>query len=102
MSSPLEKWVAETENKTRPKRVVWCDGSDAQQQEFFDTMVREDHTFALNPKTFPGSYLHRSNPNDVARTEHLTFICTRKKEAAGPTNHLDGARRSKRKNRHAF
>ncbi len=87
MSSPLEKWVAETESKTRPKRVVWCDGSDAQQQEFFNTMVSEGHTVALNSNTFPGSYLHRSNPNDVARTEHLTFICSRTKEAAGPTNH---------------
>lgn len=86
MSSPLEQWVADAERKTRPKKVVWCDGSDAQQQQFFETLVAEGHTVALNPQTYPGSYLHRSNPNDVARTEQVTFICTREKHQAGPTN----------------
>ncbi len=86
MSSPIEKWVSEVEGKTRPTRVVWCDGSDAQQQTFFDEMVREGHTLALNPATYPNCYLHRSNPNDVARTEKVTFISTRRKEDAGPTN----------------
>ena len=66
--------------------MVWCDGSDAQQSNFLAEMVREGHTIQLNPKTFPNCYLHRSNPNDVARTESVTFICTRRKEDAGPTN----------------
>src|SRR5579863_7378952 len=71
---------------TRPQQVVWCDGSEAQQQEFFQVMLREGHTVALNPKTHPNCYLHRSSPNDVARTEQVTFICTTKKDDAGPTN----------------
>ena len=86
MSSPLEKWVSEVERKTRPARVVWCDGSDAQQEQFFAEMVREGHSVKLNADTFPNCYLHRSNPNDVARTEQVTFICTQRKEDAGPTN----------------
>jgi phosphoenolpyruvate carboxykinase (GTP) len=86
VSSPLEQWVAEAERTTRPKNVVWCDGSDAQQKEFFDTQLAEGHTVALNHETYPGCYLHRSNPNDVARTENVTFICTNTKHQAGPTN----------------
>ncbi len=86
MSTPLEKWVEEAARMTRPERILWCDGSDAQQQQFFDTMLREGRTLALNPQTYPNCYLHRSDPNDVARTEKVTFICTSKKEDAGPTN----------------
>src|SRR5258707_1334648 len=49
-------------------------------------MLRQGDSVALNEKTYPNCYLHRSSPNDVARTEHLTFICSRTKEDAGPTN----------------
>jgi phosphoenolpyruvate carboxykinase (GTP) len=86
VSTPLEKWVEKVALQTRPERIVWCDGSDAQQREFFDVMLREGHTVALNPKTHRNCFLHRSNPNDVARTEKVTFICTSKKSDAGPTN----------------
>ncbi|HUK29577.1 MAG TPA: phosphoenolpyruvate carboxykinase (GTP) [Candidatus Acidoferrum sp.] len=86
MSTPLEKWVEQAARMTRPERILWCDGSDAQQQQFFDVMLREGRTFPLNPQTYPNCYLHRSDPNDVARTEKVTFICTSKKEDAGPTN----------------
>ena len=86
MSTPLEQWVEQMARHTRPQQVVWCDGSEAQQQEFFQVMLREGHTVALNPKTHPNCYLHRSSPNDVARTEQVTFICTTKKDDAGPTN----------------
>jgi len=86
VSTPLEKWVEQVARQTRPERIAWCDGSDAQQQEFFDVMLREGHTVALNPQTHRNCFLHRSNPNDVARTEKVTFICTTKKEDAGPTN----------------
>jgi phosphoenolpyruvate carboxykinase (GTP) len=86
VSTPLEKWVEQVTRQTRPERIVWCDGSDAQQKEFFDVMLREGHTVALNPQTHRNCFLHRSNPNDVARTEKVTFICTSKKSNAGPTN----------------
>lgn len=86
MSTPLEKWVEKVALQTRPERIVWCDGSDAQQKEFFKVMLKEGHTVALNPETHRNCFLHRSNPNDVARTEKVTFICTSKKSDAGPTN----------------
>jgi phosphoenolpyruvate carboxykinase (GTP) len=86
VSTPLEKWVEQVAFQTRPERIVWCDGSDAQQKEFFKVMLKEGHTVALNPETHRNCFLHRSNPNDVARTEKVTFICTSKKSDAGPTN----------------
>jgi phosphoenolpyruvate carboxykinase (GTP) len=86
VSTPLEQWVEQAARMTRPARILWCDGSDAQQQQFFDTMLREGDTVSLNPQTYPNCYLHRSDPSDVARTEQVTFICTTKKEDAGPTN----------------
>ncbi len=86
MSTPLEQWVEQAALMTRPERILWCDGSDAQQGDFFKTMLAEGRTVALNPLTYPNCYLHRSDPSDVARTEKVTFICTSKKEDAGPTN----------------
>ncbi len=86
MSTPLEQWVEEAARMTRPERVVWCDGSEREWQELVEQMLREGHSVRLNPKTYPNCYLHRSHPNDVARTEQVTFICTREKADAGPTN----------------
>jgi len=86
VSTPLEKWVEETSRMTRPERVVWCDGSEREWQEMVEQMLREGHSVRLNAKTYPNCYLHRSQPNDVARTEQVTFICTREKADAGPTN----------------
>ena len=82
MSTPLEQWVEQAARMTRPERILWCDGSDAQQHEFFDTMLGEGRTVALNPQTYPNCFLHRSDPSDVARTEQVTFICSRNKEDA--------------------
>ena len=86
MSTPLENWVEETARLTKPKDIVFCDGSESEYACTTAEMVAEGHSQALNARTYPNCYLHRSNPNDVARTEHLTFICSRTKEAAGPTN----------------
>ena len=86
MPAPLEKWVDEVSRLTRPDRVVWCDGSEAEAQRLDEQMLRDGNTFPLNPQTYPNCFLHRSNPNDVARTEQVTFICTREKSDAGPTN----------------
>ena len=86
MSTPLEKWVEESASLTKPSKIVWCDGTEAENERLTDEMLRDGTYNELNQKTFPRCYLHRSNPNDVARTENLTFICTQRKEDAGPTN----------------
>ena len=86
MATPLEKWVEEAARLTKPERVVWCDGSEAENQRILGEMLEQSDSVTLNDKTYPNCYLHRSSPNDVARTEHLTFICSRNKEDAGPTN----------------
>ena len=86
MSTPLEAWVEESAQLTKPSKIVWCDGSDAENDRLTELMLKDGTFIELNQKTFPRCYLHRSNPNDVARTENLTFICTHKKDDAGPTN----------------
>jgi phosphoenolpyruvate carboxykinase (GTP) len=84
--TPLETWVDQAAKLTKPARVVYCDGSEAEYQRMVAEMLRGGDSLALNEKTFPNCHLHRSSPNDVARTEHLTFICSPEKEEAGPTN----------------
>ena len=86
MPTPLERWVEESARLTRPSKIVWCDGSQAENERLTQEMLRDGTYIELNQQTYPGSYLHRSNPNDVARTEGLTFICSRNQEDAGPTN----------------
>ena len=86
MAAPLESWVEEAARLTKPDRVVYCDGSEAEYRRMVDLLLRAGDTFALNEKTYPDCHLHRSSVNDVARTEHLTFICSRDKDDAGPTN----------------
>ena len=71
---------------TRPERVVWCDGSEAENAGLIDGMLADGTLLRLNPERAPGCTLHRSHPTDVARTEHLTFICSARPEDAGPTN----------------
>ena len=82
----LSEWVEETVRLTKPDQVYWCDGSEEERQRLNEQAVADGTLIPLNPKKRPGCYLHRSNPNDVARVEHLTFICTPTKEEAGPTN----------------
>jgi len=86
VATPLETWVDEAAKLTKPARVAYCDGSEAEYQRMIAEMLRGGGSLTLNEKTFPNCHLHRSSPNDVARTEHLTFICSPEKEEAGPTN----------------
>jgi phosphoenolpyruvate carboxykinase (GTP) len=79
-------WVRESAALLKPDRVVWCDGSEAEKERLTKHAVDTGVLIPLNAKKRPGCYLHRSNPNDVARVEHLTFICTPTKDEAGPTN----------------
>jgi phosphoenolpyruvate carboxykinase (GTP) len=83
---PVERWVQQMEATLRPDRVVWCDGSAAENARLVDGMLQDGTLQGLHPQRAPGSYLHRSHPSDVARTEHLTFIASRTREDAGPTN----------------
>jgi phosphoenolpyruvate carboxykinase (GTP) len=84
-SSSVESWVDEVARTTHPDEVVWCDGTEAENDRLIDQMVSDRTLIRLN-QDWPNSFLHRSNPQDVARTEHLTFICSEKPEDAGPTN----------------
>jgi phosphoenolpyruvate carboxykinase (GTP) len=83
----LKKWVEEVCELTRPDNIHWCTGSDEEHRQLVDGMLVSGEFLALNPQTHPGCYLHRSDPSDVARVEHLTFICTSDREDAGPNNH---------------
>ncbi len=86
MSTPLEQWVESVARLTRPAKITWCDGSEEEAARMQEQLIREGQTVRLNDKTYPNCYLHRSDPSDVARTEKVTFICTRDRENAGPTN----------------
>jgi phosphoenolpyruvate carboxykinase (GTP) len=79
-------WVSDMVELCKPDRVVWVDGSEEEKARLTDEAVRDGLLIPLNQHKLPGCYLHRSNPNDVARVEQLTFICTPTKEEAGPTN----------------
>src|SRR5579884_1451815 len=98
----LEAWVDECARLTRPDRIVWCDGSEREYQDLVATMLRDGTLVRINESAYPNSYLHRSNRNDVARTEHLTFICTSRRDDAGPTNNWMSPREAKEKVRPLF
>ena len=84
--TPLEQWVNQVARVTQPDQIHWCDGSEGDYQNLIEKGLREKTFFLLNHRQYPDCYLHRSHPSDVARTEHLTFICTERQEDAGPTN----------------
>ncbi|MGO8676803.1 MAG: phosphoenolpyruvate carboxykinase (GTP) [Limisphaerales bacterium] len=79
-------WVAEMEKLCRPDRVYWCNGSRAEAQALTAQAVETGLLIQLDQKKLPGCYYHRSHPNDVARVEQSTFICTKDQEEAGPMN----------------
>ena len=82
----LESWVAEVAALTKPDKIHWCDGSETEKKTIIAQMIKSGSLIPLNEQSHPGCYLHRSDPSDVARTEHLTFVCSKNKEDAGPNN----------------
>jgi phosphoenolpyruvate carboxykinase (GTP) len=82
----IAAWVNEVSALTSPDRVVYCDGSETERDRLIQECLATGELLALNQERLPGCYLHRSAPHDVARTEHLTFICTERQVDAGPTN----------------
>jgi phosphoenolpyruvate carboxykinase (GTP) len=83
----LNQWVDSVAKLTKPEAIHWCDGSDAENAKLIDLMLGTGDLIKLNEQTHPNCYLHRSSPSDVARVEHLTFVCTSNEEDAGPNNH---------------
>src|SRR5436305_12578673 len=69
-------WVHEIGNLTKPENIFWCDGSERENEFLIAESLKQNVLIKLNEKKVPRSYLHRSNPNDVARVEKVTFICT--------------------------
>ncbi len=79
-------WIQEVARLAEPENIFWCDGSEKEKDYLLEQAQHLGVLIALDQKKNPGSYLHRSNPNDVARVEQFTLICTPTKEEAGPTN----------------
>jgi phosphoenolpyruvate carboxykinase (GTP) len=80
-------WVEEMAQLCQPDAIYWCDGSEEEKERLTQQAVEAGVLIKLNQEKLPGCYYARSNPNDVARVEECTFICTRTPDAAGPTNH---------------
>ena len=92
METPLEEWVGECAKLCKPDRIYWCNGSEEEAYMLIEKGMKEEKInnnpvfYELNHKNWPNAYLHRSHPTDVARTEHLTYICHPDKDTVGPNN----------------
>ncbi len=83
----LENWVKQVAKLTQAREIVWCTGSEEEKLALDQLLLESGDYQKLNEETHPNCFLHLSDPQDVARVEHLTFICTEQKEDAGPNNH---------------
>ena len=82
----VKQWVQETAKLTEADHVFWCDGSEGEKEYLTQQAVQQGVLIPLDPKKWPRCYYHHSNPNDVARVEQCTYVCTRRQKEAGPTN----------------
>ena len=103
MPTPLERWVDEVAKLTKPEKIHWCDGSEEEARRLVEIGIKEEKIAGhpifreLNQTTYPNSYYRKSHPTDVARTEHLTFVCHSDKDTAGPNNNWMDPAEAKRK-----
>lgn len=101
MATLLETWVEEQARLTQPDKIHWCDGSEEEARRLVAIGIRKEKIegnpvfHELNQETWPHAYFHRSHSSDVARTEHLTFVCHPDKETAGPNNNWMGPKEAK-------
>lgn len=98
----LLAWVEEVRQHCQPDNVVWCDGSETEDQHLRQLMVNSGSAIRLNEEKRPNSLLVRSDPRDVARVEKRTFICTKTREEAGPTNNWEDPAVMKKKMRSLY
>ena len=93
----LQRWVDKIAARTKPANIHWCTGTDEEYQQLIDLMISDGTLSRLNEEHFPNCYLHLSDPSDVARVEHLTYVCTRDPGDAGPNNLWMAPREAHRK-----
>ena len=84
--SELKEWVDSVAARTQPDNIHWCDGGEAENRSLIEEMCESGVLSPLNQEKFPDCHLHLSDPSDVARVEHLTFVCTSNRDDAGPNN----------------
>lgn len=82
----LDSWINEVAQLTKPDSIHWCTGSQEENAQLIERMLASGDLTKLDSSTHPDCYLHRSHPSDVARVEHLTYVCTNAREDAGPNN----------------
>ena len=94
MATPMEAWVEEAARLTKPDKVVYCDGSEAENQGILQELLRQGDTFALNEKTYPNCYLHRSNPERCGAHRAPDLYLHARKRRRRPHEQLDGSWRT--------
>lgn len=85
-NAELQQWIDEVASLTKPDKIYWCDGSKKEYKALVGQLLATGELLELNKATYPNCYLHRSDPSDVARVEHLTYVCTENRQDAGPNN----------------
>ena len=82
----LQNWIENVIKLTQPNKIYLCDGTETEYKNLINEMQETEDLIKLNSEKYPDCYLHRSDPSDVARVEHLTYICSNNKDDAGPNN----------------
>ncbi|MGH8297578.1 MAG: phosphoenolpyruvate carboxykinase (GTP), partial [Steroidobacteraceae bacterium] len=102
LSRAVTDWVESVRALTQPAGVRWCEGTETEYDELASGLIRGGELIKLNAQHFPGCHLYRSSPDDVARVEHLTYICTSSREDAGPNNNWMEPKQAHAKMRELF